>query len=210
MINVTDVFYLIREPTPIFLQCTIKCHFVKLYFLGNYKSVIFLYRPLVKKNLNRKNLIREAFLAWTHVMRIWNAEVAVEALPRGQKLRLVADVPFADAHRGVVAFLQPLGDGELRRVQPVRLTGEINPRHRHARAVAAGEQLRARHRADGGGVEAGELHPLAGHAVEIWRVLLRGAERPDVRVAEVVDEDDDEVGLGGGCGGVQRSECGEE
>lgn len=103
MINVTDVFYLIREPTPIFLQCTIKCHFVKLYFLGNYKSVIFLYRPLVKKNLNRKNLIREAFLAWTHVMRIWNAEVAVEAEVRRKKSTSdsVAEMPLANVDRSV-------------------------------------------------------------------------------------------------------------
>ena len=95
-------------------------------------------------------------------------------------------------------------------MQAVAASRPVNARHRHARAVAAGEQLRPRHRADRRGVEAGELHPLARHAVEVRRLLLRRAKRPDVAVAEVVDEDDDEVGFlqlaGSGVQGDQRGE----
>ncbi len=67
-----------------------------------------------------------------------------------------------------------------------------------ALGITAGHQRRARRRADRGGVEAGQLASLGRHAIEVRRAIELGAERPDVRIAEVVDVDDDEIRTGFG------------
>lgn len=144
-----------------------------------------------------------------HVIGIRDAEVVIKALPRGQKRRLVAEVPLADALRGVAERLQAVGDGVLLRMQPVLRPRRIHARHGNACAIAPGHDLRPRHTAHRRGVEGRELHPLPRHAVEVRRFLLHRAEGPDVAVAEVVDEVDDDVRTGRSCGTKRRAE-GEE
>ena len=51
-------------------------------------------------------------------------------------------------------------------------------------------------------VAAGEAHSLGGHAVEIRRGLVLAAVAGEVVDAEVVGEDEDDVGLVGCLGGV--------
>ena len=121
----------------------------------------------------------------------------IEPLPRGQKLGLVAQVPFAHAGGGVTDLLEQLGDRALRRVQADLSDREQDLRDRqHPFRIAARHQRRARRRADDGGVVAGQLSPLGGHAVEVRRAVQRRAEGPDVPVTEIVDVDQDEVGAG--------------
>ena len=129
-----------------------------------------------------------------HVVGVGDPEVAVEALAGGQKLGLVAQVPLADAGGGVAKGLEPLGDRHLGRVEPLGAGGEVDARRADPRAVAAGEQLRPRHRADRGRVETRELPSLGRHPLEVRRLLPRGAKGADVAVAEVVNEDHDDVG----------------
>ena len=59
-----------------------------------------------------------------HVVAVGDAEVVVEALPRGQELRLVAEVPLADARRGVAPGLEQLGDGDLLGVEALAAARE--------------------------------------------------------------------------------------
>lgn len=121
-----------------------------------------------------------------HVVRVRQPEVVVEAMSGRQKLRLVSEMPFADAHRRVVLRLQQLGDGVLRRVEAVGITG-ITAALVYTLRVAAGHHLRPRGHAHRRSIERGQLHPLPPHAVELRRAVLRRAKRPDVRVAQVVN-----------------------
>ena len=50
-----------------------------------------------------------------HVVGVGQAEVLVEAVPRGQELRVIAQVPLAEDGRGVAALLEHLGDASFRR-----------------------------------------------------------------------------------------------
>lgn len=130
-----------------------------------------------------------------HVIGIRDAEVVIKALLRGQKRRLVADMPFADALRGIAQRPQAVGDGVLVWMQSVFAPRPIHTGHGNACAIAPGHHLRPRHAAHRRGVERRELHPLPRHAVEMRRLLLHRAKRANVAVAEVIDEVDDDVGL---------------
>ena len=143
-----------------------------------------------------------------HVIGIRDAEVVIKALLRRQECRLVAEVPLADALRGVAERPEAVGDGVFLWMQPVLRPRWIHAGHGNACAIASGHDLCPRHAAHRCGVERRELHSLSRHAVEARRFLLHRAEGADVAVAEVVDEVDDDVGLRSGCG--ERRAEGEE
>ena len=128
-----------------------------------------------------------------HVIGIRDAEVVIKALLRRQKRRLVAEVPFADALRGIAQRPQAIRDGVLLRMQPVFAAGRIHAGHGNACAIAPGHELRPRYAAHWRGVERRELQALPRHAVEVRRLLLHRAKRSDVAVAEVINEVDDDV-----------------
>jgi hypothetical protein len=75
-----------------------------------------------------------------------------------------------------------------------------------ARRVVAGEEAGAAGGAvASGGVAVGERHALAGEGVEVRGFVEVGALPADVLPAEVVGEDEDDVGPArGGCGGEER------
>lgn len=73
--------------------------------------------------------------------------------------------------------------------------------------IAAREQGGATSAANGlGGIEVGETAALTGHALKVG-CLERASERSDVGIAEVIGEDDDDIGGRGrglfGFGGVE-------
>ena len=139
-----------------------------------------------------------------HVIGIGNAVVAIEALAGGEKLGLVAEMPLPDACCGIAEGLQPFCDRDLGGIESLRTGGKVDPGHADPHSITAGEQLRPRHRADRRRVEARELHPFGRHAVEVGGLLLRGSEWPDVAIAQVVDEDHDDVRRGRGTHGAGR------
>ena len=64
-----------------------------------------------------------------------------------------------------------------------------------------GHQRAARWRANGAaGVKAGEAHALGGQLVEIGRLDPGLAVAPQIPIAEVIGEDEDDAGLGKGIG----------
>ena len=73
-----------------------------------------------------------------HVVGVGDTEVAVEPMPRGQELGLIAQMPFAHAHGGVTQLAKIFGHGVFLRVEPVSAGGEKHTRHAHARGVATG------------------------------------------------------------------------
>ena len=73
------------------------------------------------------------------------------------------------------------------------------PLEPNALLPAAGDEAGARRRAHGGiGVEIGEAHALAREAVHVRGADVLRAVRAGVGVAEVVDQDEDNVGPRGG------------
>jgi hypothetical protein len=142
--------------------------------------------------------VRVAFApdpARRHVVGVRQAEVDVEALPRGQELRLVTEVPLPETAGRVARILEQFGDRDLARIQAVRVLGEddglVEP---DALGVTAGEQSGARRRAHRGrGVEIGEAHTLGGEAIEVRCLEAGRAETADVAISLVIGEDDDDV-----------------
>ena len=167
---------------------------------------------------------REILLPAVRAAAVESALVHIEALRLREKL-LAAEMPFARVHRGVTSGLEHLGQRgffkrellgvgcgqQLRRALPlVRLRGADVIRHACPLRPASGEQRCARgrtHRA--GRIRLRELHPLLRHAVEMRRVVERAAVAPEVALAQIVGEEDDDVGpLGSGDRIRQRSDHG--
>ncbi len=121
-------------------------------------------------------------------------------MPRGQKRRLIAEVPLAEDRRGVAARLEDFGQRNFVRMQADRLhrlqhlPAAVVLVQAHAARIAASEQCGSRRRADAAGrVAACEPHAFAGQAVDMRRAMQPRAEAADIAVAEVVAENDDEV-----------------
>ena len=129
-----------------------------------------------------------------HVVGIGDAKVGIEALSSWEKLDLVAKMPLAEATRGVAGITEIVGDGMLGRIESLVTLGKEDAGNGNPRGVAAGEQLGSRRGADRSGVEAGQLHALLGHAVEVGGAVVGRAEGADIAVAHVIDKNDDEVG----------------
>ena len=126
-------------------------------------------------------------VARPHVVGVGEAEVVVEAVARREEGRQVAEVPLAVDRRRVPAALQHLGERRLALGDAVRRGGEERAQDADAVRVGAGEQRRARGRADGlRHVEVGEAHALRGQPVDVRRADARRAVGADVAVAEVV------------------------
>ena len=68
-----------------------------------------------------------AALLLLHVVRVRNAVVLIEAVSGGKVLRLVAEVPFADAGRNVASAGEVLGQGDFVRMQPAAIARDQHP-----------------------------------------------------------------------------------
>ncbi len=143
-----------------------------------------------------------------HVVRVGQAEPRVEAVAHRQELGELSQVPLADDAGGVAARLQQLGERDLLGRQSRRRIGAedagrfraVAAEHAVAHRQPAGEQRGPAGRAHRLDVERRPLLALCGHAIEPRRADGGRAEGAEVAVAEVVGEDDDEVGRRGACG----------
>ena len=130
------------------------------------------------------------------------AEEVVEALLQRVALRAGrAEAPLAGGRGDVAAGLQPLGDRDGgRRQRPLALRLHLLVvADRRVPGVQARHQHAARRRADRvARVVPREAHALGGQAVDRGRADLLLAVGSDVSVAQVVGEDEDDVGRDGG------------
>ena len=130
----------------------------------------------------------------------------VEAALARMMCGVLAEVPFAEHAGGVAGLLEGLGDGDFverqfrdvvhgpqRPALPVEAVDAADGVHAGARPVLAAHQRRARRLAIRAGVGAGELHALRRHAVDVGRLVVLAAETGNIRVAEIVGEDEDDV-----------------
>ena len=126
------------------------------------------------------------------------AERPGAAIARHVGLVVGREVPLA--HRvGRVALVaedlgeEPVGAGDVARVPGVAGREVGDPAHAVAVVVAAGEQARARRRAERRGVEVREPHTAGREAVDVGGGDV-GAVAADLREADVVEHDEQHVG----------------
>ena len=114
---------------------------------------------------------------------------------------MIAHMPFAHADGGVVLGLQRFRYCGLLGVQSLFVGGEQNAEvsvvyvHVDASRITPREQTGSRWRAHAaGGVETRQAHPLRRHAIDIGSLDLLGAKASEIGIAEVVAENDHEIG----------------
>ena len=137
-------------------------------------------------------------------------DVHVKSLIGGQESR-TAEMPFADVPGGVSRRFQHFRESDfLQRQLPERIwlqeplvrsigpavkkIGEMQPSR-----VLAGEDAGPRRRANrASGIGIGESHSIRGEPVDVRCAVIRAAVASGIAAAEIVHEDDDDVGRGGG------------
>jgi hypothetical protein len=167
---------------------------------------------------------REVALAAIGTAAVVATEVVVEALILGPPA-LGAEVPLAGEERGVAGGLQrfcergrierqPVGVGrrqELGVALPcLRVRGADVVGDAGALRPLAGEDAGARGRANGArGVGIGEFRTVAREAIEIRCLVKRAAIDREIALAEIVGEEENDVGLrrSGEGGGGQRQQA---
>jgi len=102
-----------------------------------------------------------------HVIGVGDAKVVIEAVMDREEGSLIPKVPLADAGGGVTEFTQVVCDCVLFGIESSRACGEKDSGNGDSWCVTACHQLCARGRANGCGVETGQLHAFLGHAVEV-------------------------------------------
>ena len=123
----------------------------------------------------------------------------VEALAVGQALGAVSQVPLPDAGGVIAGALQDLGKQHRirREVAPAvsRRVRADDAGHADQLGIATAQQGCPRRRADRAvGVGLRELHAARQEAVDPRRLQVFGAVAGQVACAQVVDQDDDDVG----------------
>ena len=136
-------------------------------------------------------------------------EQLVARQPRAETLRVgrvipLAQVPLAGKERRVARFAKPLGDGHLlqremilkrRRLQPACAVASNKVGDPRARRVLSRHDAGPRRRADRtGGIALCESHAARRQTVNIRSLIERlWVIRPDVHIAEIVGQDQDDV-----------------
>ena len=135
-----------------------------------------------------------------HVVTVGNAEVMIEAVVGGHKVRVVPEVPFPDTHGGVILLLQDFGNGNLIRIESLTCRRKEHTKilfidmHVYPARITAGHEAGARRGAYGAGrIKVREPHAFPGHLIKDGRGVLLGSEGPDVGIAKVIAEDDNDV-----------------
>ena len=127
------------------------------------------------------------------------AEELVEAVDRRQELVAVAEVVLAELAGGVALRLEQFGERRVLLGQPFLGAGQADLEQAGAEAGLAGDERGTPGRAGLLGVVVGEDRTFLGDAVDVGRAVAHHAAvvGADVPVADVVTEDDEDVGLCG-------------
>ena len=125
------------------------------------------------------------------------AEELIEAVHGRQRLVAIADVVLAELAGGVAEVLHHAADRGIELAHAHRRAGEAHLGEAGADAMLAGQERGATCRARLLAVVVQELDALAADAVDVGRLVAHQAVRigADVRNADIVAEDDEDVGL---------------
>ncbi len=128
----------------------------------------------------------------------------VESAVRRVELVGDAHVPFADEPRLVAGRLQDVPYRQLLGVEPVALPEfpvgrALVELESEALRITPGEQPGTRRRTDGRcSIGGGEAHALLGKPVDVGGLVAGGLVGANVCVAQVIGQDQDDIGLPGG------------
>jgi len=129
-----------------------------------------------------------------HVVRVHQTARLVETARRRPGVGLVADVPLAENRGGIAARLEHLRDGRPAGVHAAGARA-VRADQPGAFGIAAGQQRPARGGTDRlRHMQVHEAAALGGEPPHVWRVIGGRAERMEIGVARVVEEDHDDVG----------------
>ena len=125
------------------------------------------------------------------------AEELIEPVHGRQRLVAIADMVLAELAGGVAEVLEQAADRGIELAHAHRRAGKADLGEAGADAVLAGEERRAARRARLLAVVVEELDALAADAVDVGGLVAHQAVGigADVRNADVVAEDDEDVGL---------------
>ena len=154
-----------------------------------------------------------------HVIRVGESVPLVEPVLQRQEFLGVAEVPFSEDRRGVVAFLEHFGDGLLLVADAVWTARIGRVGEADAVGIAPREQSCAGCAADRlCGVEVGVPHPFEGQPVDVRGFVAQGSGEGEVSVSGVVEVNEDEIDVIGSfrlrvarndpCGGRGRRQNG--
>ena len=157
----------------------------------------------VVRHQGRPPVARAATLAAQLPQPVFVEPRLLRRRPLVDHVEVVRQLPLAGDHRPVARLRQYMGERDVGRVEVHELPVVpvvVQPRH----------QLDPGRRAQRLRVPVLEPHPLGGDAVELRSLVGRAAVCAECLDAEIVGEDDDDVGLGGrlGGGGAGRREQG--
>src|SRR5262245_58933113 len=124
-------------------------------------------------------------------------------------LWIVAKVPLAEHARDVTRLSKRVGDGDLikrkcghvvdrpqRPTLPVESIDTADGVHAGPRTVLpAHERCASRLTIGTACVAVGEFHTIGGELVDVWRLVVLATEAGDVDVAQVVRENEHDIGL---------------
>ena len=139
------------------------------------------------------------------------AEVIVEAARLRMMRAIEALMPFADQTGGITRAAEVVGDGVLVERQPqLRFIADMRIEFMaEARLVTSREKAGARGTAiRRGDVTAGATHAAGRERVDVGRRHVLAAVNADVAIAEIVGDDDEDVGFRGLCS-ISRVQCGQ-
>ena len=126
----------------------------------------------------------------------------VEAVHGRQAFVAIAEVVLAELSRGVTLGLQHLGQRRSRGLDSQRVAGQADRRHAAADRVLAGDECGATRGARWLRIVVGEHRAFAADAIDVRRGVAHhaGVVEAEVRPADVVPEDHQDVGPGSGSG----------
>ena len=155
----------------------------------------FRHRPLVLEEVGPAGAV--GVLVVVDVAAL-EAEEEVVAVRVGAVLLLVAEMPLAEERRGVAGVLQQLRQrvaGSRQSLFRGRGDAAEGRLDRGALLVPTGHEPGTRRAADRAvGIEVGELHPVLCQAVDVRRLDVLRPVAADVGLADVVGDDEHDVG----------------
>ena len=145
-----------------------------------------------------KRRISAGFGFWVirpHVVGVGQPEVFIKPVMERQEARMMSEMPLAGDAGRVPSLLEQLGHRRLAVGDAVLGAGAERAVDADPVGVAAGQQRRARGRANRlRDVEVGEPPPFARQAVEVRRHETLRSKTADVTIALVVSENDHNIG----------------
>tara|TARA_B100001094_G_scaffold257119_1_gene256567 strand:- start:2528 stop:3034 length:507 start_codon:yes stop_codon:yes gene_type:complete len=124
----------------------------------------------------------------------------IEAVVGRHEFRVIPEMPFTDTHGGVILLLQDFGNSDFFWIESLTCGRKEYTKilfvdmHINPARITTGHEAGARRGAYGAGrIKVSKPHAFPGHLVKDGRGVLLGSEGPDVGIAKVIAEDDNDV-----------------